>query len=356
MADNLRILHIPAYALHGGCEKNCYHFITNSPQHSHDIWVLDKTGPMSQAWSSLGVDVRHLDILKAGMFAFKNALQSQLKGASYDIVICWSTIRLPLQLHALDEVTSNVKVYLGNPVGKNYNPWKDVLLKTIFSHKTKVKLMACSEYVAVSYRKSPYFSSYPVEVSLNPVEIPSSPRLEPMGKTFVMGMVARLDPIKDHATVIRAFKEVHDKHPDTALHLVGDGKLRKDLEQLTAQLGLTAHVRFHGDVSDVYSQLRNWNLFLYATTPDEGLGSAVAESMANGLPCVLADLPMLRELAPENTASWFAPFDAASLATQVSALMKDPVLRRRMEEQAYAHASVAFTSQRFIESYVNDVR
>jgi glycosyltransferase involved in cell wall biosynthesis len=352
---SIKILHIPAYALHGGCEKNCYHFIKNSPQFQHDVLVLGKEGPMSKVWLELGVSVEHLDIIEKGLFDFLDKLRAHISGSSYDLAICWSTIRLPFQLRAMNGVARNAKVYLGNPVGQNYNPWKDIVLSKIFRHRFDVKLMACSEYVAASYRKSPYFSSYPIEVSLNPVAIPDSPRKEPQGEKFVMGMVARLDPIKDHATVIRAFKKVHEQNQATELHLVGDGKLRSDLEGLANSLGIASSVVFHGDVSDVYSILRAWNLFVYATTPDEGLGSAVAEAMANGLPCVLSDLPMLRELAPGNLASWFTPFNSGDLGDKVIQLMSDHDGRKKSGERSYLHAAKEFTAKRFIDNYVDDL-
>ncbi len=355
MQKRLRILHIPAYALHGGCEKNCYHFIKESPEFHHEIVILDKEGPMVSAWRGLGIQVRHLDILSKGLFQFRKELIGHLKGSSWDLVICWSTIRLPLQLSALKGIASNVKVYLGNPVGKNYSPWKDVLLSKLFLVNYPVALMACSEYVSISYKRSPFYSKYPIYVSLNPVAIPAAPREETNGSEFILGMVARLDPIKDHDTVIRAFAEVVKTITNAQLHLVGDGVLRKQLEQLATDLNIGHLVKFHGDVSDVYSHLRRWSLFLYATTPEEGLGSAVAEAMANGLPCVLSDLPMLRELAPDGTVEWFPAHDHHGMATKIDALLRDPGRRSELSKVAFDHAQENFGAKRFIADYIHDL-
>lgn len=216
--------------------------------------------------------------------------------------------------------------------------------------------MSCSEYVATSYRQTPYVSSFPIEVSLNPVELPAVRRPEPKAQKFLMGMVARLDPIKDHATVINAFAEVYKTRPDCELHLAGDGILRATLESQVNDLGISQAVIFHGDVSDVYSHLRQWNLFLYATTMEEGLGSSVAEAMANGLPCVLSDLPMLQELAPGDLATWFEPHNANELAAKIILLLNEHDLRNRMGEQSYRHAQQNFAADRFIASYTHDIK
>jgi glycosyltransferase involved in cell wall biosynthesis len=355
MEKQLKVLHISGYALHGGCEKNCYHFIKASPSFHHQIVILDREGPMTNAWRDLGTEVRHLNILSKGLFAFKKELTSALKNTSWDLVICWSTIRLPFQLSSLKGITSNVKVYLGNPVGKNYRPWKDIVLKTLFPVRYPVKLMACSEYVSVSYKHSPYYSAYPIGVSLNPVALPGAPRNEPANPRLTLGMVARLDPIKDHATVIKAFATILKNIPGTELHLVGDGVLRNQLEQLVSELSLSSHVVFHGDVSDVYSHLRSWDVFVYATTPEEGLGSAVAEAMANGLPCLLSDLPMLREVGSADTVEWFKAFDEKELATKAISLLRDGNRRKVLGKSAFDLAAKRFAASRFINDYINDL-
>jgi len=216
--------------------------------------------------------------------------------------------------------------------------------------------MACSEYVKSSHEADRYFKRHPVRVSLNPVALPASLRT---GREQMpghrAGMVARLDPIKDHATVIRGFVKVLASFPSAELHIIGDGRLKDNLIQLASELGITNSVKFHGDVKDVYTKLNDLHIFVYATTPQEGLGSAVAEAMANGLPCVLSDLPMLRELSPTNeTAEWFRGGDADDYANKLISLFGNFERRRTLAKAAFDHAQKNFGVQRFIEDYVND--
>jgi len=349
----MNILHISGYAVRGGCEKNCLHFVAGTPQHQHSIVVMGTEGPMSAEWREAGANVHHLDILKENIIVFGPRLRKFIEGNKYDMAIAWSTIRLPLQLHSLDSVTDKVKVYLGNPVGKNYNPIKDIVLSKLYGHQCNVELMACSSYVSHSYIRSSYYSRYPVRVSLNPVPIPTQkPAMAREDNVLQAGMVARLDRIKDQATVLRAFALVGRQNVLYHLNIVGDGDQMTMLKDLARSLNISDNVTFHGDVKEVYNHLRSWHIFTYATTPEEGLGSAVAEAMSNARPCILSDLPMLRELAPNHEAVWFEAGNAEDLAGKVIALWKDIARRQELSDKAYMHAARSFNVRRFINDYI----
>jgi glycosyltransferase involved in cell wall biosynthesis len=57
----------------------------------------------------------------------------------------------------------------------------------------------------------------------------------------VVGTVGRLDPVKDHAGLLRAFSVLRTDQPAAELVVVGDGPCRPDLERLIHELGLTGH-------------------------------------------------------------------------------------------------------------------
>jgi glycosyltransferase involved in cell wall biosynthesis len=348
----VKVLHIVAHAHRGGCEKNCYHFIAGSSNYQHDILVLGEKGPMTTEWEHQGIFVQHLSILQIGMFAFYKDLKKRLENLQFDLVICWSTIRLPLQLSALKNATTEVRVHLGNPL--HHQLFKDMVLNWLFPNSGHIKLMACSNYVAKTYASAPYFKQFDIQTSLNPIALPAAmPQKRKGTNTYAIGMVARLDPIKDHATVLKAFHLVLQQIPNISLHLVGDGVLRKTLEQQVEGLKMSDKVVFHGDVSNVYDYLNEWDVFVYATTPNEGLGSVVAEAMANGLPCVLSDLPMLRELAPQKElALFFEAGNAVALVEQLLHLLPNELVRTSMGIAAYHHAQQHFGAERFVKDYL----
>src|SRR5205085_805160 len=65
---------------------------------------------------------------------------------------------------------------------------------------------------------------------------------------LVVGCVARLVPVKDHATLVDAFATVRAERRELHLVLVGDGECRRGLEAQVERLGLTGAVTFTGEL------------------------------------------------------------------------------------------------------------
>ncbi len=70
--------------------------------------------------------------------------------------------------------------------------------------------------------------------------------------------------------------------------------------------------------------MHRWDLFAYATTDREGLGNAVSEAMAFGLPCILSDVGPMREfVGPDNAARLFRQSSDTELAEAIISLVGD---------------------------------
>jgi len=98
-------------------------------------------------------------------------------------------------------------------------------------------------------------------------------------------MVARMEPPKDHALLLRAWAAAAKRNPDLYLVLLGDGPARPELEKLAAELGLASNLRFMGIRKDVSAFLSMADFFLLITIM-EGLPLSVLEAAAAGLPIV----------------------------------------------------------------------
>lgn len=126
---------------------------------------------------------------------------------------------------------------------------------------------------------------------------------------FVVGMVARLDPIKDHETLLRAFAllQARGSTQERELWLIGDGMLREQLESSTERLGITSRVRFLGTRTDVPELLGQMDVFAFSTTADEGFGIAMIEAMSAELPIVASDVLACREVLGGGEAGILVP-------------------------------------------------
>jgi glycosyltransferase involved in cell wall biosynthesis len=107
----------------------------------------------------------------------------------------------------------------------------------------------------------------------------------------VVGIVARLDPIKDHSTFLRAAAEALAVRPDLRFVAVGGGEpaYERNLRELAQQLGIASYVHWLGSRDDVPAVLNAFDVGTL-TSIAEGFPNAVAEAMATGVPCVVTDV------------------------------------------------------------------
>jgi len=171
----------------------------------------------------------------------------------------------------------------------------------------------------------------------------------------VVGTVGRLNPVKDQATLLRAFARVHAASAGTALVLVGDGALRAALEAQSAALGLGDAVRFLGDRNDVRQLLQGFDAFVLSSL-SEGYSMALLEACASGLPIVATDVGGNREIVAEGrNGLMVAPADEAALAEAMAALLNEPARAARMgqagREWALREASIATMATRYDALY-----
>ncbi len=107
----------------------------------------------------------------------------------------------------------------------------------------------------------------------------------------LIGLVARLDLMKDHPTFLKAAAMLASEEPYVRFVCVGDGSgdYKKDVHQLAQNLGLNGKLLWVGarhDMAAVYSALD----IATSTSYGEGFSNAIAEAMACGVPCVVTDV------------------------------------------------------------------
>jgi glycosyltransferase involved in cell wall biosynthesis len=115
-----------------------------------------------------------------------------------------------------------------------------------------------------------------------------------------MGHVGRFHDRKNHALIVETAAEVFRAEPAARLLLVGDGDGEAKVRARVRALGIEDRVVFAGASDQVPQLLRHaMDVFLFPSH-HEGLGVAVVEAQAAGLPCVIADhLPSEIDVVPE---------------------------------------------------------
>lgn len=144
----------------------------------------------------------------------------------------------------------------------------------------------------------------------------------------LIGIVARLVPVKGHTYFLEAVKHVVENHPNAQFVVVGDGELRNPLEQLTNILEIRSHVHFLGwrqDLSEIYADLD----IVVLSSLNEGSPVALIEAMAASKPVVAPQVGGIRDLVlHEKTGLFVPPKDSKGLAQGISYLLSLPLSDR----------------------------
>ncbi len=110
----------------------------------------------------------------------------------------------------------------------------------------------------------------------------------------VIGLVARVDPQKDHSTFLAAAEQLASIRPETDFVLIGQGT-----KELTVPHTLKNKVLALGERRDVPRLMRGLDL-LALSSIGEGFSNVIGEAMATGLPCVVTDVGDSALLVADN--------------------------------------------------------
>lgn len=106
--------------------------------------------------------------------------------------------------------------------------------------------------------------------------------------TFLVGMVARLDPQKDHLTFLKSIQRVTKNILNLKCLLVGKNVPNLDFE--IAELNLTSSVILRDSCSDLRGVYNSMDVFVLSSSYGEAFPNVIAEAMSCGVPCIATDL------------------------------------------------------------------
>jgi glycosyltransferase involved in cell wall biosynthesis len=168
----------------------------------------------------------------------------------------------------------------------------------------------------------------------------------------VVGILATLDPPKDHATFLRAAAQVCQRRDDVRFAVIGDGPLRGELERLATSLGLAERGRFFGFQRDVASYLAACDLLVSSSCDNEGHSNSILEAMGLGLAVVATDVGGNRELLEPGQSGLLVPAgDPAALGAAIERVVADPASARAMAARGQALVRQRFDLQRMVAAY-----
>ena len=172
--------------------------------------------------------------------------------------------------------------------------------------------------------------------------------------SVVVGIAARLNPVKDMSTLIRGFAEGHKSCPRLRLVIAGDGEERQKLEDLAKELGVEMEVTFAGWISggmdrfysalDVNALTSLSETFPYALTEGARFHLATVATAVGGIPYLIDQ---------DVNGYLFTPGDWQTLGRYLAALGNGDALRREMGEKLYEKASAKFSIQSTVDTQLH---
>jgi glycosyltransferase involved in cell wall biosynthesis len=167
----------------------------------------------------------------------------------------------------------------------------------------------------------------------------------------VIGMAARLTPVKNHRGVLAAVRNLANAGMPVTLALAGDGPLRSELQRVAHDLNLGSRVRFLGDLPNVDQFLNSLDVFVL-NSDSEGMSNTILEAMACGLPVIATNVGSNSEVVRDNeTGLLVPPRDCAALTHAISSLVVDDRLRQSMGAKGRSRILQLYTMDKMVRNY-----
>lgn len=346
-----KILHVLYEPTVGGCESLCADLLEHWHAAGRDqelVFLSPRTGPLLERLAGLSDLTIHVCPYRPHRrltFIRRFARLCREQKITAAIVYCFGLhffIGVGAKLGGVEVILATAQ----NPPPRDGRRRRVSALLAQLARPLITREVACSRHVARGLTQRYHLPSRRIAQISNWCNVAKIAQRAAHGRNTqqtgvgpVIGMIARLDSIKDHPTALRGFAQFLERFPNARLRLIGDGARRPVLVELADSLGISHAVEFLGTKVDVPEQLGALDIFAYATTEDEGFGIVLAEAMAAGVPIVATDIgPCAEVLAEGDAGLLIPPRDPGRLATALERLWLDPKLRGQLAAAGLATA------------------
>ncbi|MFC4700141.1 glycosyltransferase [Glaciecola siphonariae] len=237
--------------------------------------------------------------------------------------------------------------------------WKRRIINPVLSGITQ-RITAISKATKTALAEFEYIPEHKVKVIYNGIdglaynseksgEIKHSLNLS--GASIIFGTIARLDPIKNHDMMLRAFAQTLTVHPNAKLIIIGDGELKAHLLKLCDSLKIREYVIFTGYIPYPKDYLALFDVFLLSSL-SEGTSMTLLEAMSLGKPCVVTDAGGNKEIViHEQTGLVSANNDMEGFADNLIRVATNKHQMIEYGKNASARFNEQFTSRAMFAEY-----
>jgi L-malate glycosyltransferase len=174
----------------------------------------------------------------------------------------------------------------------------------------------------------------------------------PQKSGFTLVYVGRMEPVKNHALLLRAFQAAHSSLPGLRLWMVGDGSERAATERLAAELGIAEQVTFWGQQIDVAPFFSAADAFIMSSR-SEGLPVSLLQAFSLGVPAIVTDVGGMAEAIKLAQAGFtVSATDPAEMAAAILQMAWSEATQVEFSSNAKAAFQSHFTLQAMADAYM----
>lgn len=363
----MKVIHLISGGDTGGAKTHIHYLLSGICKEIDAVLVCFMRGEFSEEAEALGIPTVIID---GNILSTIRQLKAMIKDGGYDIIhshgargnFIASLLKRSCGIPVVTTVHSDPKLdYLGRPLaGLVYGTLNSYALHRS-DYLVGVSDSMRSLLIERGFPPNEIFTIYNgVDFSVEPENDDRIAYLRGLGldadkESVVVGIAARLDPVKDVATLIKGFAEAEKTCPMLRLVIAGDGAELENLKALSNELGVSEKVCFAGWVSDINSFFAALDIntltslsetFPYALTEGARARLATVSSRVGGVPKLIRD---------GETGFLFPAGDYSVLGEKLAELAQSAELRKKLGTALYDKAksefSVEATTQRQLDIY-----
>ena len=360
----MKVIHLISGGDSGGAKTHVLSLLQHLNRTITAQLVCFRDGPFAQEARSLGIPV---EIMGGNNIPrLRRRLTEYIRSGGYELIHCHGSranmvgalLRKTTGLPVVSTVHSDYRLdYMGRPFARlsfgAINAW--ALRK--LDYRIGVSDAMVDLLISRGFAPDRFYSIYNgIDFTPAPPQGDRLPYLRSLGAdvdedSVVVGIAARLNPVKDMSTLIRGFALARRDCPRLRLVIAGDGEERGKLGNLAKELGVEKEVTFAGWISggmdrfysalDINALTSLSETFPYALTEGARFHLATVATAVGGIPYLIDQ---------DVNGYLFAPGDAEDLGRRLAALGMDDALRRDMGEKLYAKASRDVSIQKTVDT------
>lgn len=358
----MKVIHLISGGDSGGAKTHVHSLLQNL-SHTIDVtMVCFMEGPFSEEARALGI---HTVVLPGhNLLRTYRTLRQMIREGGYQIIHCHGArgnmmgalLRRDTGLPVVTTVHSDYRLdYLGRPFSRLTYGTINTLALRLLDYRIGVSDAMTDLLITRGFDPDKLFTIYngidftPRVPALNREAYFHSVGLDADETSVVVGIAARLNPVKDIATLVRGFALAYQECPNLRLLIAGDGEQMSMLKSLAAELGVAERVCFAGWITDTDSFYHAIDINTL-TSLSETFPYSLTEGARAGLPTVASRVGGVPYLIEHGIHGLLFPAgDAHALAKHLTTLCKDPTLRRHMGERLYQRAKQDFSLESTLE-------